>query len=113
MLLMMTAAAAAVKILLCKAISLVLLCGWVLTENRKPGAVPARTGYRKLEKALVWIYSIAAVLSSAISAILLGRLRFRHSLLIAAAFLAGGAIGACWRWKRSCPAGADTAVLPG
>lgn len=101
--LMLTAAAAAVKILLCKAISLVLLCGWLLAESRRqkavPEVVPARAVYRRLERALVWIYGIAAVLSSAASGLLLRRMKFRHSFLIASVFFAGGAAGTLWRWK--------------
>lgn len=68
---------AVLKTLLCKGISLVLLTGWFVRENRAhsaaSGTVPARVMLRNMQRALVWIYGIAALLSSAVSCLLLRR----------------------------------------
>lgn len=95
---------AVLKTLLCKGISLVLLIGWFVRENRAhsaaSGTVPARVMLRNMQRALVWIYGIAALLSSAVSCLLLRRLRFRHSFSLSAALFAGGAAATFWRWRR-------------
>ena len=84
---LLLSAVAVLKTLLCKGISLVLLTGWFVRENREhsaaSGTVPAR-----------------ALLSSAVSCLLLRRLRFRHSFSLSAALFAGGAAATFWRWRR-------------
>ena len=99
---LLLSAVAVLKTLLCKGISLVLLTGWFVCENRAHSAasVPARVMLRNMQRALVWIYGIAALLSSAVSCLLLRRLRFRHSFSLSAALFAGGAAATFWRWRR-------------
>lgn len=101
---LLLSAVAVLKTLLCKGISLVLLTGWFVRENRThsaaSGTVPARVMLRNMQRALVWIYGIAALLSSAVSCLLLRRLRFRHSFSLSAALFAGGAAATFWRWRR-------------
>ena len=100
---LLLSAVAVLKTLLCKGISPVLLTGWFVRENRAhsaaSGTVPARVMLRNMQRALVWIYGIAALLSSAVSC-LLRRLRFRHSFSLSAALFAGGAAATFWRWRR-------------
>ena len=101
---LLLSAVAVLKTLLCKGISLVLLTGWFVRENRAHSAasrtVPARVMLRNMQRALVWIYGIAALLSSAVSCLLLRRLRFRHSFSLSAVLFAGGAAATFWRWRR-------------
>ena len=101
---LLLSAVAVLKTLLCKGISLVLLTGWFVRENRAHSAasrtVPARVMLRNMQRALVWIYGIAALLSSAVSCLLLRRLRFRPGFSLRAARCARGAAATFWRWRR-------------
>ena len=90
---LLLSAVAVLKTLLCKGISLVLL-------SAASGTVPARVMLRNMQRALVWIYGIAALLSYAVSCLLLRRLRFRHSFSLSAALFASGTAATFWRWRR-------------